>query len=92
VVANPRNQKVEVKKKTFVMPNQKANYTDKSTRQQWVKTEGIPSFSSKIQKVELVPWNRRGGLGVYLNLFGTGKLTMPISMKSILVKRGTARL
>jgi hypothetical protein len=52
--------------------------------------QGIPVinefFIPDIKKVELEPWDRMAGLGVYQNLFGTGNPTMPISMKSLLLK------
>jgi quercetin dioxygenase-like cupin family protein len=60
-----------------MIPSRQANFTDESTYQQWVQTEGIPIirefFIQDIKKVALEPWERMGGLGVYLNLIGTGE-------------------
>src|SRR5688572_29298926 len=59
-----------------MIPSKQATWTDESSYQQWVRTEGIPIirefFIQDIKKVPLEPWDRMGGLGVYLNLIGTG--------------------
>ena len=60
-----------------MIPSKQAKWTDESTYQQWVETEGIPIirefFIQDIKKVPLEPWDRMGGLGAYLNLIGTGE-------------------
>ncbi len=60
-----------------MLANRDADLTDKSTYQKWVETEGIPVirdfFLKDIRQVALEPWKRKGGLGVYLNLIGTGE-------------------
>ena len=55
----------------------KAEVKGESTYQKWLKTEGLPVirdfYIKDIREVPLEPWKRRGGLGVYLNLIGTGE-------------------
>ncbi|MGH7767708.1 MAG: cupin domain-containing protein, partial [Candidatus Binatia bacterium] len=47
----------------------------KTTYQQFLEKEGLPVIRAfhveDIRQVELSPWERRGGLGAYLNLEGT---------------------
>ncbi len=48
-----------------------------SSYQRWVESEGIPLiggfFIEDIQKVELAPWESKGGLGARICLEGTGE-------------------
>lgn len=57
--------------------NKEAEISEKSTYQKWLEAEGIPVirdfYIKDIRKVPLEPWERKGGLGVYLNLYGTGE-------------------
>ena len=50
-----------------MIPSKQAKWTDESTYQQWVETEGIPIirefFIQDIKKVPLEPWDRMGGFG-----------------------------
>ena len=59
-----------------MLTNVTADTSEKSTYQKWVVTEGIPIirefYIPDIRHVPLQPWERMGGLGVYLNLVGTG--------------------
>lgn len=61
-----------------MLPNVAADTSEKSTYQKWVVTEGIPIirefYIPDIRQVPLQPWDRMGGLGVYLNLVGTGNV------------------
>ena len=47
-----------------------------NTYREWQKMEGLPILSGlhvkDLNRVELGPWKRRGGLGAYINLQGTG--------------------
>lgn len=47
-----------------------------NTYREWQKEEGLPAMSGlsvkDLNQVELAPWKRRGGLGAYINLQGTG--------------------
>jgi hypothetical protein len=60
-----------------MLSNVAADTSDKSTYQKWVITEGIPIirefYIPDIRQVPLEPWERMGGLGVYLNLVGNRK-------------------
>jgi len=50
--------------------------SDRTTYEEWVETEGIPVlkgfFVEDVRTVPVEPWARRGGLGCYINLEGTG--------------------
>jgi mannose-6-phosphate isomerase-like protein (cupin superfamily) len=45
---------------------------------EWQKSEGVPSvggfYIPDVAKLELFPWERKGGSGVFLNLEGTGDI------------------
>lgn len=60
-----------------MISNKEADLGTQSTYQRWVESEGIPIirdfYIQDIRKVPLKPWERKGGLGVYLNLIGTGE-------------------
>jgi quercetin dioxygenase-like cupin family protein len=59
-----------------MIPNQNAEIGGKTTYQKWLEGEGIPVlrdfYIADIRDVAVYPWERKGGLGVYLNLIGTG--------------------
>jgi mannose-6-phosphate isomerase-like protein (cupin superfamily) len=46
--------------------------------EEWQKSEGVPSvggfYIPDVATVELAPWERKGGSGVFLNLEGTGEI------------------
>ncbi len=60
-----------------MITNKEADLDEKSTYQKWLESEGIPVvrdfYISDIRKAPLEPWERKGGLGIYLNLIGTGE-------------------
>ena len=52
------------------------NKTPINTYRNWQVEEGLPVYGGlhvkDLNNVELGPWKRRGGLGAYINLQGTG--------------------
>jgi quercetin dioxygenase-like cupin family protein len=59
-----------------VIKGQKVEIGGKTPYQTWIETQGIPVirdyYIEDLRKVELAPWDWKGGRGVYLNLIGTG--------------------
>jgi len=60
-----------------MISGKEADLGRQTTYQKWVESEGIPIirdfYIQDIHKLPLEPWERKGGLGVYLNLIGTGE-------------------
>ena len=58
-----------------MISGKEAEIRGKTTYQRWLESEGIPVirdfYIEDVRKVILKPWERKGGLGVYLNLIGT---------------------
>jgi quercetin dioxygenase-like cupin family protein/oxalate decarboxylase/phosphoglucose isomerase-like protein (cupin superfamily) len=59
-----------------VIKGQKVEIGGKTPYQKWVAAQSIPVirdfYIEDLRKVELAPWDWKGGRGVYLNLIGTG--------------------
>ena len=65
----------------MIAPNLKATANElgaKTTYQLFLEREGIPAIRAfhieDIRQLELYPWPRMGGRGVYLNLEGTEEI------------------
>jgi quercetin dioxygenase-like cupin family protein len=60
-----------------MLSHKEADLSRKSSYQKWLESEGLPVirdfYIEDIRAVPLAPWERKGGLGVYLNLIGTGE-------------------
>lgn len=58
------------------METRRQGISDRTTYEQWVETEGIPIltgfFVENLRTVPVEPWKRKGALGCYINLEGTG--------------------
>src|SRR6266498_4489889 len=52
-------------------------YTDKTPYEIWQETEGVPIYQGlaidDLRTVTLEPWNRKGVLGAFINLLGSGR-------------------
>jgi len=59
-----------------VIKGQKIEIGGKTPYHKWIEGQGIPVirdyYIEDLRKVELAPWDWKGGRGVYLNLIGTG--------------------
>ena len=60
-----------------MLNSKEADVSTKTSYQKWLEAEGLPAIEDycvrDIRNVPLYPWPRMGGLGVYLNLIGTGE-------------------
>jgi quercetin dioxygenase-like cupin family protein len=59
-----------------VIKGQKIDLTAKTPYHQWIASQNLPVirdfYIEDLRKVDLAPWDWKGGRGVYLNLIGTG--------------------
>ena len=61
-----------------MLKDEKIAIGGKSPYQNWIEGQGIPIirtfYLEDLRKVELAPWDWKGGRGAYLNLIGTGDI------------------
>jgi quercetin dioxygenase-like cupin family protein len=61
-----------------MIDGQKIDPDGKTPYQQWIEGQGIPIirefYLEDLRKVELAPWDWKGGRGAFLNLIGTGDI------------------
>ena len=52
-------------------------FSDLTTYEKWVRGEGIPIYTGffveDLRTLAVEPWERKGGLGAFINLEGTGQ-------------------
>ena len=52
------------------------DFSKLTSYEKWLEAEGLPVIRGfhidDLKRVELAPWKRKGGLGAYVNLEGTG--------------------
>ena len=61
-----------------IAEDEKTEPSEDSPYQKWVASQGIPIirefYIEDLRKVELAPWDWKGGRGAYMNLLGTGDI------------------
>ena len=61
-----------------MLKGEKIEIGGKTPYQRWIEGQGIPIirtfYIEDLRKVELAPWDWKGGRGAFLNLIGTGDI------------------